>query len=107
MENHIVSIQLRGSLTIEFVFSDHAYIHGDTPVAMMADVLCSLPWQQQIPLMPFVRDLLDSEKRRAAVLDQVATAIADVKLEMISLKHDLESTKREKQCLLEKYEGKR
>jgi predicted MPP superfamily phosphohydrolase len=72
----------------------------------MADVICSLPWNQQIPLVAFMGDLLESERERSSALARLNSVLEDLRLIVVSLRHDLESTKREKQALIEKYEKK-
>jgi hypothetical protein len=50
--------------------------------------------------------LLESERERSSALARLNSVLEDLRLIVVSLRHDLESTKREKQALIEKYEKK-
>jgi predicted MPP superfamily phosphohydrolase len=107
MDGNVVTVKHGPNGTpLEYVFHDHPYMSGSTPVLRMADVICSLPWNQQIPLVAFMGDLLESERERSSALARLNSVLEDLRLIVVSLRHDLESTKREKQALIEKYEKK-
>lgn len=107
MDGYVVTVQTSPTGTpMDYVFHDHPYMHGDSPVLRMVDVICSLPWSQQIPLVAYMGDLLESEQERATTLAKLNTMLEDVKLVVTALRHDLEATKREKAYLKEKYEKK-
>jgi hypothetical protein len=100
MDGYVVTVQTGPTGTpLDYVFHDHPYMHGDTPVLRMVDAICSLPWSQQIPLVSFMGDLLESEQERSRTMAQLNCMLEDVKLVVTALRHDLEATKRERDAL--------
>lgn len=102
----ITMLYAKDSQPLEYQFLDHEYMHGEAPALVMADMICSLPWPQQIPFMGPLKLLMDDHMQRTDSLRQLNSMLEDMKLHVLALKHDLESTKREKQALIEKYEKK-
>ena len=94
LNSYTVTVDLPGADGImEFTFNDHGFMHGDNPVGMLVETICSLPWQQQIPLVCLMGDLLDREKRHNAVLGSemltastsVTSAMLDTSVPVMSL----------------------
>lgn len=90
---------------VKFDFYDHNFLHGDSPIGMLADTICSLPWRQQVPLVGILTDILEREARHAKVTEQLSLSLQDLKLVMLSLRHDAEASKRERDAVLKKYES--
>jgi hypothetical protein len=87
---------------VEMTFKDHTYVLGETPLGMLADAIYSLPTQQQLPLLSLLGDVIEHSSQLMMASEKLVTSVQDIRLEMIALRHDNESLKREKTALIKK-----